>query len=70
MYETLIYSAKLRLCSSIPLALKKEKVETIISEFGLESCRNTRVEGISGGERKRLSIGIELVTGTLSAHNL
>lgn len=39
----------------------------MIAQLGLEGCRNSKigdelVRGISGGERKRVSIGIELVT--------
>jgi energy-coupling factor transporter ATP-binding protein EcfA2 len=46
---------------------KIERVENVISVLGLESCRNTYIGNsqhrvISGGERKRVSIGIELVT--------
>ena len=46
---------------------KKEQVDAIIKYLGLESCRDTRVgtvfaKGISGGQKRRLSIGIELVT--------
>jgi len=42
-------------------------VDKIIEELGLKSCKDTRVggtlfKGISGGERKRTSIGYELIT--------
>ncbi|KAL3895831.1 MAG: hypothetical protein SGCHY_004460 [Lobulomycetales sp.] len=67
VYETLLYSARLRLPSSLGLPRMQERVEEVISQLGLESCRDTRIgsrdkRGISGGERKRVSIGIELVT--------
>jgi ABC-type multidrug transport system ATPase subunit len=44
-----------------------QKVETLISDLGLSQCANTIVgnallRGISGGERKRTSIGVELLT--------
>ena len=44
-----------------------ERVEELISDLGLSSCANTKIgnsfiKGISGGERKRTSIGVELVT--------
>ncbi|KAK3200056.1 hypothetical protein Dsin_023471 [Dipteronia sinensis] len=45
---------------------KCARVEMIIKELGLERCRHTRVgggfvKGISGGERKRTSIGYEIL---------
>lgn len=43
------------------------RVEEIISELRLNKCQNTKiggplVKGVSGGERKRTSIGVELIT--------
>lgn len=48
-------------------AQKNARVSEIISELRLENCQNTLVgndlvKGISGGERKRTSIGVELIT--------
>lgn len=45
---------------------KLQRVEEVISELNLNSCANTKignalVRGISGGERKRTSIGVELI---------
>lgn len=67
VYETLLYSARLRLPSSLGLPRMQERVEEVISQLGLESCRDTRIgsrdkRGISGGERKRVSIGIGLLS--------
>lgn len=65
--ETLTLSARLRLPSAMPLADKLAKVEAIISELGLRKCQDTIVgneliRGVSGGERKRVNVGTELVT--------
>ncbi|KAL2916348.1 hypothetical protein HK105_204104 [Polyrhizophydium stewartii] len=65
--ETIAYSAHLRLPSTMSRAEKAARVDQIIMDLGLNSCRATRIgdhdtRGISGGERKRVSIGIELVT--------
>ncbi|KAJ3087492.1 ATP-binding cassette sub- G member 2 [Quaeritorhiza haematococci] len=66
--ETLQYSALLRLPSkSLSRREKLDRVENIIMELGLNGCRNTyignsMVRGVSGGERKRVAIGVELVT--------
>jgi ABC-type multidrug transport system ATPase subunit/ABC-type multidrug transport system permease subunit len=64
--ETLRYTARLRLPSSVSNAEKFRLVEDIIGELGLVKCADTIVgnaivRGISGGERKRLAIGCELV---------
>lgn len=38
------------------------KINDIVDLLNLRKCLHTYVEKISGGERKRLSIGVELVT--------
>lgn len=45
----------------------KLRVNTLIARLGLEKCKDTIVggfyiKGLSGGEKKRTSIGFELVT--------
>ncbi|XP_055823866.1 ABC transporter G family member 26 isoform X2 [Solanum dulcamara] len=64
--ETLVFAAFLRLPSKMSRRQKYERVEVIIKELGLERCRHTRiggglVKGVSGGERKRASIGHEIL---------
>ena len=50
---------------------RKKKVNAIIDELGLEECQNVRVgspdaRGISGGQRKRVSIGYTIFSLSLS----
>ncbi|KAG9159954.1 hypothetical protein Leryth_005701 [Lithospermum erythrorhizon] len=64
--ETFVFAASLRLPNSMSQHQKYERVGTILKELGLERCRHTRigggfVKGISGGERKRTSIGYEIL---------
>ncbi|KAI4313992.1 hypothetical protein L6164_026935 [Bauhinia variegata] len=66
--ETLTYAAFLRLPKTLTSQEKLEQVEMIIVELGLTRCRNNAVgsgaalfRGISGGERKRVSIGQEML---------
>ncbi|KAL0032350.1 hypothetical protein WJX79_006390 [Trebouxia sp. C0005] len=66
VYETLYYAAMLRLPQHMDHAAKTERVETVITALGLSSCKDTIIggffrKGISGGERKRASIGHELL---------
>uniref|UniRef100_A0A8C2EPY4 ABC transporter domain-containing protein n=1 Tax=Cyprinus carpio TaxID=7962 RepID=A0A8C2EPY4_CYPCA len=64
--ENLRFSAALRLPKSIRQREKDEKIEKLIQELGLSKVADSRVgtqliRGISGGERKRTSIGMELI---------
>lgn len=62
--ETLMYSALLRLPGGKKVA--KGRVGVLMRELGLENVADSRIgegsnHGISGGERRRVSIGVELV---------
>ncbi|WVZ10656.1 hypothetical protein V8G54_015186 [Vigna mungo] len=66
--ETLTYAAMLKLPRSLTREEKMDQAEMIIQELGLSRCRNNLVgggaaafRGISGGERKRVNIGQEML---------
>ncbi|XP_010535206.1 PREDICTED: ABC transporter G family member 25-like [Tarenaya hassleriana] len=64
--ETLVFCSLLRLPRTLTRAEKVRTAESVISELGLTKCENTVVgnsfiRGISGGERKRVSIAHELL---------
>ncbi len=59
-------AARLRLPSDMPMVEKNKRVDAIIAELGLSKCENThigdaKIRGVSGGERKRTNIGVELI---------
>ncbi|PIA60184.1 hypothetical protein AQUCO_00400813v1 [Aquilegia coerulea] len=63
--ETLLFSAKFRLRWMNPKE-KEDRVESLMHELGLVHVANSFVgdeetRGISGGERKRVSIGIDVI---------
>lgn len=65
--ETLVFAAKLRLPPSTTPEEAEARVEEVIDACKLHSCRHTLVgsplrKGISGGERKRLCVAMELLT--------
>jgi ABC-type multidrug transport system ATPase subunit len=64
--EVLLSSALLRLPTSWTYMEKKRMVNSIIELMGLQDVRESRIgdetkRGISGGQRKRVNIGMELV---------
>mmetsp|Transcript_41324 Transcript_41324/g.54311 ORF Transcript_41324/g.54311 Transcript_41324/m.54311 type:complete len:655 (+) Transcript_41324:76-2040(+) len=66
--QTLLFSARLRLPQKMSMQQKEEKVDALLDLLGLKHCAESRIgsierRGISGGERKRTAIGVELVTG-------
>lgn len=63
--ETLMFMAKLRL-TALGSEEKEERVERLMQELGLFHVADSFVgdeekRGISGGERKRVSIGVEMI---------
>lgn len=57
----------LRLPKTYTKAQKIERAKAVIETLGLSKVRGTKVgsstnRGVSGGERKRCSVGVELVT--------
>ncbi|MED6125221.1 ATP-binding cassette sub- G member 1 [Stylosanthes scabra] len=65
--ETLYYSAQLQFPDSMSCAEKKERADITLREMGLQDAINTRVggwgsKGLSGGQKRRLSICIEILT--------
>ncbi|XP_040207471.1 ATP-binding cassette sub-family G member 8 [Rana temporaria] len=64
--ETLSFVAKLRLPKSYSNEQRQKRVEDVIAELRLRQCANTKVgnaytRGVSGGERRRVSIAVQLL---------
>lgn len=67
VYETLYYSAALRLSGVLNHEEREERIYETMRLLEIEHCKDvlvgdSRHKGISGGERKRLCIAIELLT--------
>lgn len=69
--ETLTPEESLRFAAKLKTSLTRNAIEVqvdrIIRSLGLDHCRHTMIggvlfKGISGGEKKRTSIGYELIT--------
>ncbi|THH33239.1 hypothetical protein EUX98_g1004 [Antrodiella citrinella] len=67
VYETVLYSALLRLPREMSLEAKKYRTLETMNELGILSIKDSRIgskghRSISGGEKRRVSIACELVT--------
>lgn len=67
VYETILYSALLRLPRSMSNAAKKFRVMEVMQELGIDGIKDSKIgqagdRSISGGERRRVAIACELVT--------
>ncbi|KAI9127516.1 hypothetical protein K1719_000509 [Acacia pycnantha] len=64
--ETLMFAAEFRLPRSLSKSKKKMRVQALIDQLGLHNAVNTVIgdeshRGVSGGERRRVSIGIDII---------
>jgi ABC-type multidrug transport system ATPase subunit len=65
--EALEFSAKLRLPPDTTAEQIALLVDAMLEELGLEGCADVMIggaliKGISGGQKKRTSVGIEIIT--------
>jgi ABC-type multidrug transport system ATPase subunit len=66
VYELFFLAASFYMSHDATLAQKNLVIDAFISELGLTKVRDTRIgddvnRGVSGGERKRVSIGCQLI---------
>ncbi|MCL7048350.1 hypothetical protein MKW94_026511 [Papaver nudicaule] len=64
--ETLVFTALLRLPNTLTKEEKAMHAEAVITQLGLTKCKNNIIggsllRGVSGGERKRVSVGQEML---------
>ncbi|KAJ0247092.1 hypothetical protein HA466_0165500 [Hirschfeldia incana] len=64
--ETLMFASEFRLPRSLSKSKKMERVQTLIDQLGLRNAVDTIIgdeghRGVSGGERRRVSIGIDII---------
>lgn len=61
VYETLTFAARLRATVDTPCRETRQRVDAALDWLGLQPQRNLLVRDLSGGQRRRVSIGMELV---------
>ncbi len=62
VYTTLYYVAKLRLSRDVTKTEINQIINEVLDVTGLEERRDLAINELSGGQRKRVSIAVELIT--------
>lgn len=62
VYRTLYYVAKLRLSRDVSSKEINQTINEVLDVTGLAERRNVRIDQLSGGQRKRVSMAVELIT--------
>ena len=60
--DQLTYTALLRMPAALPTAKKHEEVDRVLRLLRLNKVEDSQISSLSGGERKRVNIGTELLT--------
>ncbi|ERM95954.1 ABC transporter G family member 17 [Amborella trichopoda] len=66
VFETFMFAAEVRLPPSVSRSEKRRRVHELLDQLGLQSAAHTYIgdegrRGVSGGERRRVSIGIDII---------
>ena len=62
VYSTLADAASMRMPIKVSREEKKKRVEEVMDFIGLEAVKDSLVSKLSGGQKKRLSIALEMVS--------
>jgi ABC-type multidrug transport system ATPase subunit len=70
VYQALYYTARLRLPADYSESEITNRIDQVLKQLGLEATRNVLIgspekKGISGGQRKRVNLAMELLTDPL-----
>ncbi len=60
--RALDYSAQLRMPPDTTAQERADRIREVLAELDLQGCANTPIRRLSGGQRKRVSIAVELLT--------
>ena len=60
--QALGYAAELRFPRDVPAATRRARVDQVMAELNLDERADVRLDRLSGGQRKRVSVGCELLT--------
>ncbi len=62
VYQALDYAARLRMPRDTTKSERHERIMEVLDELDLAHRKDVQISGLSGGQQKRVSIGVELLT--------
>jgi ABC-type multidrug transport system ATPase subunit len=62
VYQALDFAAQLRMPKDTSKAERKKRIMEVLSDLDLTHRKDVQISGLSGGQQKRVSIGVELLT--------
>jgi len=62
VFEALDYAARLRMPPDTTKAERHQRVHEVLEDLDLAHRKDVQISGLSGGQQKRVSIGVELLT--------
>lgn len=62
VYQALDYAAQLRMPSDTSKQERHKRILEVLRDLDLEARKDTQISSLSGGQQKRVSIGVELIT--------
>ena len=62
VFQALDYAARLRMPSDTTAQERLKQIEEVMNELDLTHRKDTQISQLSGGQQKRVSIGVELLT--------
>ncbi|MGD0610382.1 MAG: FHA domain-containing protein [Anaerolineales bacterium] len=62
VYQALDYAAQLRMPKDTTKAEREKRINEVLADLDLTHRKDVQISGLSGGQQKRVSIGVELLT--------
>jgi ABC transport system ATP-binding/permease protein len=62
VYQALNFAAQLRMPKDTSQAERHKRIMEVLSDLDLKHRKDVQISGLSGGQQKRVSIGVELLT--------
>lgn len=62
VFQALDYAARLRMPADTTVAERHKRIEEVMQDLDLAHRKDTAISRLSGGQQKRVSIGVELIT--------